>query len=279
MALLPGEDGAQAIGAAAFTALRLLSGALVLAPCLIPGLVPGLARRRALRTETVGVLTAWPAALAMAGYAITFSLSYVTIPAGIGALILFGTVQVLMLGVALRRGERLGPCQVGGFVAAIAGILVLIGPSVAAASDQVDPVGALLMVVAGVGWGTYTLLGRGAADPVRMTARNFVCCAPLAALLGLWAWSGSGTTATTRGVLLSVASGAITSGAGYALWYTALRGHTRTSAAAVQLLVPIIAAWGGVWMLDEELTWPFVLAAVLVLGGVGAAVLTPARSR
>ncbi|MFT6110873.1 MAG: drug/metabolite transporter (DMT)-like permease [Planctomycetota bacterium] len=267
MALLPGADGVGAISAAQFTALRLLSGALVLAPVLLrprPGHVEVKARTWAL------------AATALLVYAFAFSLSYVTIPAGIGALLLFGTVQVLMLGVALARGERMGLAQWAGFAAAIAGILVLVGPSAAESADRLDWLGALLMILAGVGWGIYTLLGRGAVDPVRMTARNFAASAPFAALLGAWAWWGSDVPPTARGVLLSVVSGAVTSGAGYAIWYAALRGHTRTSAAAVQLLVPILAALGGVVLLDEALTLRFGASAALVLGGVAFAVLLPA---
>ena len=268
MALLPDAQGLSAIDATLFTSLRLLSGALVLAPVLCM-------RRR--EGASASLRSAWPSVLVLAVYAITFSLSYVTVPAGIGALILFGTVQILMLGVALFRGERLRLAQVLGFASAIAGILVLTLPSATAARDDVDLTGALLMVIAGIGWGGYTLLGRGAKDPVLMTARNFAWCLPFALALGALALGRSGAQATTRGVLLSVTSGAVTSGAGYALWYTALRGHTRTSAAAVQLLVPILAAIGGFLLLDEELTLRLALASALVLGGVGAAILSPSR--
>ena len=265
MALLPDDQGVSAIDASMFTSLRLLSGALVLVPLLFVRRGPG--------GPSIG--SAWPAALALAIYGITFSLSYVTVPAGIGALILFGTVQILMLGVALLRGERLQALQVLGFISAIAGILVLTLPSGSIPGGGVDLVGALLMVVAGVGWGSYTLLGRGAKDPVLMTARNFACCLPFAVALGAFALLRPEGAATTRGVLLSITAGAVTSGAGYALWYTALRGHTRTSAAAVQLLVPILAAVGGFLLLDEALTLRLALASVLVLGGVGAAIAAP----
>ncbi|QDV06182.1 aromatic amino acid exporter [Planctomycetes bacterium Poly30] len=282
MALLPGSDGAGAIGAPAFTALRLLSGALVLAPLLLLAGSKQALPVRETAPRSPWRSAGWPA-LMLATYALTFSLSYVTVPAGIGALILFGTVQILMLGVALARGERMSAAQVGGFLAAIAGIVVLVGPSAAnsaaSSGDRLDWAGAVLMVLAGVAWGFYTLLGRGSADPVRRTAQNFVACVPFGLALGAYALWGDDARATTRGVLLSVTSGALTSGAGYALWYAALRGHSRSSAAAVQLLVPVLAALGGMVFLGEEPGVRFAVASVLVLGGVGAAVLLPSAPR
>lgn len=272
MALLPDASGVSEIDAPLFTSLRLVSGAVVLVPLLV------LHRRRD-GGSSKSILSAWPAVLALAAYAITFSFSYVTVPTGIGALILFGTVQVLMLGVALVRGERLGIVQVLGFLSAVAGILVLTLASESGGEEGVDLGGALLMVAAGIGWGIYTLLGRECADPVDMTARNFAGALPFALALGAWALVGGSSDPTARGVILSVVCGAITSGAGYALWYTALRGHTRTSAAAVQLLVPILAALGGFLVLHEELTLRLAVATVLVLGGVGAAILVPSRRR
>lgn len=269
MALLPGPDGSSAIDAKLFTSLRLLSGALVLGPLLL--------RRTAAASGPLPSPTS--AALALGIYAITFSLSYVTVPAGIGALILFGVVQIQMIGVALFRGERLRPRQVLGFVCAIAGMFILCLPSGSADASDVDPKGALLMVVAGIGWGTYTLLGRGATDPVRMTARNFMYCMPAALVFGVLAAMESTAAPTLRGVLLSLFAGAVTSGGGYVLWYTALRGHTRTSAAAVQLLVPILAAAGGFLILGEEPTLRLAVATVLVLGGVAAAILTKDAQR
>lgn len=265
MALLPGSDGSSAIDPKLFTSLRLLSGALVLAPVLL--------RRQGEKTSSARPTSA--AFFSLFIYAITFSESYVTVPAGIGALILFGVVQIQMIGVALFRGERLRPLQVLGFVLAIAGMLVLCLPSGADGAADVDGKGALLMVVAGIGWGAYTLLGRGAKDPVRVTAINFAYAAPGALVLGLIAVMGSTPLPTLRGVVLSIVCGAITSGLGYALWYTALRGHTRTSAAAVQLLVPIFASVGGFLLLGEEPTLRLAVSTVLVLGGVAAAILVP----
>ena len=173
----------------------------------------------------------------------------------------------------------MGTIRIGGFVAAVCGILVLVGPSAAASAQQLDWIGAVLMVIAGLAWGVYTLLGRGAVDPVRMTARNFVVCVPFGLALGAHAWWGTDAPITNRGILLGVTSGALTSGVGYALWYAALGGHSRASAAAVQLLVPVLAALGGMAFLGEEPGIRFAAASVLVLGGVGAAVLLPQTAR
>lgn len=281
VALLPGDAGATgpdaelaagpAMGPGAFTAIRLLSGALALLPLVLR------TRAEPAPDSSGRQSPPWLAAAVLVVYAITFSFSYVTIPAGVGALVLFGTVQVVMLAVALLRGERLRPLQLGGFLAAVAGLLVVIGPSASRSAGDVDLVGALLMVVSGIGWALYTLLGRGARAPATMTARNFLLSVPFAVAVGAWSLFGGEAPPSSRGVLLAVLSGAVTSGAGYILWYTALAGHTRTSAAAVQLLVPIIASLGGVVLLDEVLTPRLLLGTWLVLGGVGLAVLMPKR--
>lgn len=260
-ALAAAEDGA-AIGPVGFTAVRLLSGALALLPVA--------ARAGALRPTTLRIR---PGACALLLYAICFSVSYVTVPAGVGALLLFGSVQITMLVVARARGEAWTPVRLVGLACASGGVLVLVG--LPGADDPVNPGGAALMIVAGIGWAAYTLLGRGGAAPTLSTALNFAAAAPFA-LLCVAAAALLGEEWTGRGLLLAATSGAVTSGLGYAIWYAALRGHSRTSAAAVQLTVPLIAAAGGVALLGERATSSLAVSAVLILGGVG---LTLARPR
>ena len=245
-----------AIDAPAFTALRLASGALVLLPFL---------RAR-------GAPEPWSprAALALAVYALGFSFSYLWLDAGVGALLLFGAVQGTMIGAGLAGGERPGPLRVAGIALAAAGVVVLVRPGGAAP----QPLGALLMVAAGVGWGAYSLLGRGTLAPTRATARNFVLAAPIG--LGLWALL-PGEAPSAEGVALAVASGALTSGLGYVVWYAALRGHSATSAAVVQLLVPLLAALTGTLLLDEAAGPRLWTSAALTLGGVALAVLARPR--
>jgi drug/metabolite transporter (DMT)-like permease len=249
-----------AIDPVGFTALRIGSGALVLLP------LAGLRGASGARWRAVP-------ALALFAYAIGFSLAYVTLNAGTGALLLFGFVQVTMLGAGWVRGERPSLTQTLGLLAALAGMGWLVSPGVTAP----DPVGAALMSAAGIAWGVYSLLGRGAGSPTRATARNFLLAAPLG--LGALLLAGERVSITPRGALLAVASGALTSGLGYVLWYAALRGHTRISAAVVQLAVPVLAALGGVALLSEAPTWRLAGSSVLTLGGVGLALVPRRRAR
>lgn len=265
LALLPREGGEAVIGPVSFTAIRLLAGAAALAPALLVGR----------GDDAPTKWSPWPA-IAIGVYAIAFSCSYVTLPAGIGALVLFGVVQLVMIGVAVMRGERLGPLRTTGVLCAFAGVVTLVRPWESEGGAP-DLLGALLMAVAGVGWAVYTLLGRGARRPVRANAVNFATCAlPAGIALAVVALT-SGETVRTEGVWIAVVSGAVTSGAGYAMWYTALRGHTRTSAAVVQLLVPVLAVIGGVWWLGESVDAWLVGSGVLVLGGVGTALVSGRR--
>lgn len=228
--------------------MRLASGALVLA--LLAG--RGFAGRGS-----------WASGLALFAYAAPFSFAYLRLGAGTGALILFGAVQATMLGTAIASGERPGPRVWAGLVIAVAGLGALTLPGASAP----DPLGSLLMLVAGIAWGIYSLRGRGAADPLATTADNFVRTVPAAALLAL---TGA-LRASPRGLALAVASGALTSGVGYSLWYTALRAITATTAAVVQLLVPVLAAAGGIVLLGERLSLRLALAGAAILGGVGLA--------
>ncbi len=248
------------IDPASFTAIRLIAGALTL----------WLVVR--IRTRSSTTLGNWPSATALFAYAATFSFSYVSLPAAAGALLLFGAVQVTMIGYGLWAGERPGKTQALGLCAACAGLGALLLPGLAAPPLQ----GALLMLAAGVAWGIYSLRGKGGGDATAVTAGNFLRAAPMAACLGLallpWA------SLDIAGFWYALASGALASGLGYALWYTALRGLTTTTAASVQLSVPVIAAAGGVLLLDEPLTLRLVLCSIAILGGIALVILAKPRS-
>ncbi len=241
------------IDPATFTTVRVASGAAMLA------LIASLRRARAPEDTRAG----WVSAAFLFVYAIAFSFSYVSLSAGTGALILFGCVQTTMLGAALRAGERPRAIEWLGVATAIAGLVYLVLPGLAAPS----PAGAALMAAAGVAWGLYSLRGRGSRDPLADTARNFLCAVPFTLAVSLAALSRA--HASRDGVLLAAASGAISSGIGYVIWYAALRGLSATRAATVQLSVPVIAALGGIAFLGEHLTTRLVVAATLILGGVG----------
>lgn len=249
------------IDAASFTTLRLGSGAAML--WLLVGL------RGGGRNPGGG----WPAALALFIYAAGFSFAYLSLPTGTGALILFGAVQTSMIGYGLWRGERLGRQQLCGLTLAFAGLVGLLLPGASAPSLP----GSLLMLAAGVAWGCYSLLGQGSAQPLRNTAGNFLRTLPLTGLLsGL---TLSGATLDSAGVALALASGALASGLGYALWYRVLPALAATTAASVQLSVPLLAALGGVALLAEPLTLRLVLAAGAILGGVALSILAKPQDK
>ena len=233
-----------------FTGLRLVSGALVLV--LLAGLRPSVPRPADL-----------PGICALAAYAVFFSLSYLALGAATGALILFATVQIAMVGTALANGEKLHPSQAAGMALALTGLVWLLLPG--AVTPSLPP--ALAMVVAGVAWGAYTLLGRKADAPLAHTARNFVGCVPLALVLVVWA-GVAGQPLSGTGIALALASGAITSAIGYAVWYAVLPALGTSLAAVLQLLVPVLAALGGLVWLSEALTLPLVGASALILAGI-----------
>lgn len=249
------------IDPASFTAVRLAAGATVLA--LWAG-----SRKRA--PERAG---SWASAFALFVYAAAFSFAYVSLPTGTGALLLFGTVQVTMIGRGLWRGERLGTRQQLGLLVALAGLVVLVWPGLATPPLE----GAVLMIGAGIAWGVYSLRGAGSADPLRATASNFLRAVPMSLALSVLMIGRA--TPDAVGLAWAVASGALASGLGYAVWYTVLRQLRSTSAATVQLSVPVIAALGGVLWLGEPLNTRLVLASAAVLGGVAAVmhVRTPRR--
>ena len=247
-----------AIDAASFTFVRLLAGAIALGLICLIKRKPG---RGLLRPDPVAVL-------ALFAYAAAFSFAYRDLTAGTGALLLFGAVQAVMIGVGLFRGERPGAAEWGGLVVALAGLGWLVAPGLAAPS----PRGAGLMALAGAAWGVYSLRGRQAQDPLPATAANF-CWAVLPGLLVLGLAPGT-LHVTAPGVQWAVLSGALASGVGYAVWYAVLPRLTAARAATVQLTVPVLAAVGGVAFLDEEISPRLLLAAVLVLGGVALAVFS-----
>ena len=247
------------IDAASFTTIRIASGALVL--LLLVQLRPG-------RKHTGG---SWPSALALIWYAAGFSFAYVRLTAGTGALLLFGAVQATMITVGVLRGERLSALQSGGLLLAYAGLIDLVLPGISAP----PLVSAVLMLAAGAAWGVYSLRGKGAGDPTAVTAGNFVRAVPLAILVSVLA--SSYRSVDSAGAWYAVASGALASGLGYAVWYTALHDLRATTAATVQLSVPVIAAAGGVLLLREPLTSRLLIAAACILGGVALVVRTRAR--
>lgn len=238
------------IDAGSFTLVRLFSGALMLWLILA---VRGHVRVRAGN---------WGGAFALFVYAAAFSYAYIGLTTGIGALLLFGAVNATMTGFGLWKGERLQILQWTGIVASFAGLIGLNLPGLSAP----PPGAALLMVIAGAAWGAYSLLGRGAVNPLAETAGNFIRTLPMALVLGALAWPWRQFDAP--GVALAVASGALTSGVGYAIWYRA-QPHLRASTAAtLQLSVPVIAALGGMLFLGESLSLRLMLASVAILGGI-----------
>jgi drug/metabolite transporter (DMT)-like permease len=247
--------------AASFTFIRIFSGTLLLWILL---------QLRAVRDSSELARGSWFSALALFGYAAGFSFAYLSLSAATGALLLFGAVQVTMIGHGVWSGEQLRTVHKLGLLLAFAGLVTLLLPGLSAPPWR----GALLMLGAGAAWGIYSLRGRGSADPILHTAGNFLRALPMTAILSL-ALLGSASV-TTPGVIAALASGALASGLGYAIWYTVLPSLRSTSAAVVQLSVPILAALGGILWLAEPITWRFMLAAAAVLGGI-ALVTVPRR--
>jgi drug/metabolite transporter (DMT)-like permease len=260
------------IDAATFTFVRIFSGAAAL--WLLMKL-----RRRLIVGRTVAPLIEkssdsplpragnWPSALALFTYAAAFSFAYVDLSAGTGALLLFGAVQTTMILWGLHKGERLGAIQIAGFILAVTGLVALVFPGLSAP----PLIGSILMLGAGVAWGIYSLHGKGEEKPASATTGNFIRAVPFAAALGItfvpWIHVDLG------GITFGIISGAITSGLGYVIWYSALPGLKAASAATVQLSVPVLAATGGILLLGEPITLRYVLASVAVLGGIALVVV------
>jgi drug/metabolite transporter (DMT)-like permease len=244
-----------AIDPASFTAIRLISGALVLWLIVT------------FRRDASNGMGNWPSALALFVYAAGFSFAYVSLSAGTGALLLFGAVQVTMISAALWSGEKLHGWQVIGLLLAFAGLTGLMMPGLSAP----PLLGSALMLTAGVAWGIYSLRGKGAGDATRVTAGNFMRSVPITMLLTLLLYQRSNLD--MDGIFYAIASGALASGIGYAIWYTVLPALKNTSAASVQLSVPVIAAVGGVIFLAEPMTLRLLLTSTAILGGIALVIV------
>ena len=245
------------IGAGSFALIRLASGAAFLAViCALQG---------------KSILGSWAGGVALLIYAAFFSYAYISLSAGMGAIILFAMVQISMLSWGLIKGEQLSLLQWAGFSVAVVALIWLVSPSI-----EAPPIwAAASMAIAGLGWGAYSLLGRGVSDPTAATTGNFIRATLLALpLIGAAVFVSPETVPPRDGLALAVASGAITSGLGYVIWYRAVRDLSASRAGIAQLSVPAIAAVGGVIFLAEPITLRFAISTTLILGGVGLAVLT-----
>ena len=238
------------IDPASFTSIRLVSGAAML--WLIVRM----------RRNTVQTGGNWLSALVLFGYAAGFSFAYVSLPAATGALLLFGSVQTTMIGRGLWMGERLTGLQLVGVLLAISGLVGLLLPGLSAPPLQ----GSLLMIGAGMAWGIYSLRGKGSGDATAVTAGNFLRAVPFSLAVSLV--MSHRISVDVAGFWYAVSSGALASGIGYAIWYTVLPSLKATSAATVQLSVPVIAALGGILFLAESITLRLVLASIVILGGI-----------
>jgi len=246
MALL--DDNIDAIS---FTVVRIVSGAVTLA-LLVALRNPAQLRRR----------PNWVAGAALLAYMVLFSLAYVTLGAGSGALVLFGFVQLTMMGVALLSKEHFPPLAWLGLAIAVVGVIYLVRPG----AEAPNAIAALQMAGAGIAWGAYSVIGRGSQYPLQDTAGNFLLCVPFALLLAILFWQDQ--VFSIRGLGLAIASGALASGCGYAIWFRTLPHLTTSQASIVQLSVPVIASIGGVVFLSEAITPRLAIASVLVLGGI-----------
>lgn len=246
MALIDGN-----IDAASFTVVRIVSGAVTLAVLL------------ALRNPAqLLVRPNWAAGAALFTYMVLFCLAYVALGAGSGALVLFGFVQLTMMGMALLQKEPFPPLAWAGLAIAVGGVIYLMRPG----SEAPNAVAALQMAGAGIAWGAYSVIGRGSKSPLQDTASNFLLCVPFALILMALFWQDQ--VLSSMGLGLAIASGALASGCGYAIWFRALPNLTTAQASILQLSVPVIASVGGVMFLAEAITSRLVIASVLVLGGI-----------
>jgi len=252
------SDGA--IHPASFTSVRLASGALTLFLLVWLSSLGNVQERQTLKVGTR--VQAWRAPVALFAYAALFSFAYISLDTGVGALILFGSVQITMVLFSLFQGSRLRPAEWLGLLIACSGLVYLVFPEL----SEPSLVGFVMMSLAGVAWGAYTIFGKGSTNPLRDTSSNFIKSIPFALLMILPFYNN--LSATPEAWLLAICSGAITSGVGYAIWYSALRNLTTSQAGVMQLLVPIIAAIGGVVLANETLSIRLVVSSTLTLGGI-----------
>ena len=245
------------IDAGSYSTIRLVSGAVTLL------LITAVFKKKRLS----GSWGNWPSAIMLFLYAAAFSFAYIKLSTGVGALILFGMVQMTMILAALRSGERPHLPEWIGLFLALMGLVYLVFPGLTAPS----PTGAALMGIAGISWGVYSLWGRGAVDPLAETTKNFILSLPFVLVVSVITIRNIHVSAA--GILLSALSGSLASGVGYVIWYVALRELTATRAAIVQLSVPVLAALGGVVFLSEEISIRLLLSSIMILGGIGLAVI------
>lgn len=253
----------QSIDPASYTSVRLISGALML--LLLATFRGGLKKGQ---SEGKFLQTTGMAALFLFTYAAFFSFAYLSVDTGVGALILFTCVQGVMIGWGIYTGERPTPAAWIGIIMALGGFVYLVSPGLSAP----DLLGAGLMAISGIAWGIYSLIGRGIKNPLHATARNFIWSVPITLILS--AVFITRVEMELHGIILAIASGALTSALGYALWYETLKNFTATEAAILQLTVPVIAAFGGFMLLSEPLSVRVFVASALILGGVALVILT-----
>ena len=253
--------GSDSIGPLSFTVIRLLSGALVLALLVSP--------KRAIASGS------WAGAIYLSAYNVFFSYAYLSLGAGTGALILFGIVQIVMIGSGIRHGERLSPVQWMGTGLACLGLVILLRPG---ADSSPSFHGALMMALSGLGWAMYSLHGRHVESPTLATAGNFVRASMIVLLVSIpLMLFRPDSYPDAKGIALAITSGSITSGLGYVLWYKVVRHLPAIRASVAQLSVPAIAALGGLILLNEAVTVRLLVTTVMVLGGVAIATMWQTR--
>ena len=252
----------NAIDPAAFTIIRLVSGVFTLLPLLL------LSQRKVVYEKS----GSWLSAFMLFAYALLFSYAYVSIDTATGALILFGAVQITLVFVSFLKGSRLSLAELSGVALALSGFVYLVLPELQKPSLG----GFIMMSIAGIAWAMYTVGGQGSSNALRDTTFNFLRTIPL--VIVLLVVTLSSFSLTPYGVGLAIASGAITSGLGYAIWYAALPNLTTTQAAVIQLFVPVIAAFGGSVFANEAITLRLTIAAGLVLGGIMLVIMAKQKS-
>ena len=253
--------GESAIDASTFTIVRLLAGAIVLT------VIMRISKIKSNSNTNSSTKGSWPASIALFIYGLTFSFAYVTLDTATGALILFGSVQITMILMSIFSGNRLHISEWFGMAIAFTGFVYLILPGVTTPSV----IGFLLMTVSGIAWGIYTLKGRGSKNPIMDTAFNFLRTMPFVIILAIVTFKYAHYS--SEGILLAVLSGSIASGIGYMIWYSALSGLSVTQAAVLQLLVPVIAAVGGIIFVSESISFRLTVSSAMILGGILMVVL------
>lgn len=246
--------GAEVIDAVSFSTTRVLSGSLTL-------LVLVLVQTPISQLKTGG---SWGGALCLFLYASTFSFAYMTLDTGTGALILFGAVQLTIVVSSLTNGEKVDLLEWIGLILSLSGFIYLVSPGISVPTIK----GLGLMAIAGIAWGFYTLIGRSSKSALLDTAMNFTRALPFILILMLSSVAIGGVALSKKGILLAIASGALSSGIGYAIWYRALQGLSSLQSGVVQLSVPVIAAIGGIAFVGEKFSWRLSIASLLILGGI-----------